>query len=318
MPDRAMAAQTALLRRRFRPAWSGLEDRVVDGYVLDFVRGRYRSVTEAARVCQKQLEKLHARHPEEPWGTFPRTLQATEQRIAQRRLASGDSWNCVDFLPREEVAIERHVRALMMGRYRRIHAAAIDCWRELRRQTDVIRLRAFGLDGTPAPRSLKAVATQLEKRTIALGRARISRPWSAPEVRVVDKWVRRYVRALERRAGPSQTEALESMRAELEGRGYPPRPDDGYRGFFEKRLRNTAVGQSRPGRGWTPDEKEIARRWARRVLAARRAGSEFFITAAARGLRTELARNGHRRTGRACEGMVDRLVRVIPGAENQG
>ena len=313
MPDRAMAAQTALLRRRFRPAWSGLEDMVIDGYVRDFVRGRYRSAAEAARVCQRQLEKLHARHPEKPWGTFPRTLLATEQHIAQRRLASGDSWTCVNFLPREEAVLNHYVGALMRGRYRRIQPAAIDCWRQLRRQADAIRLKEFGLTGTPAPRSLKAVATQLEKRTIALGRALISRPWSAPEVRVVDKWVRRYVRALERRAGPSQTEALESMRAELEGRGYPERPDDGYRGFFEKRLRGTAVGQSRPGRGWTPGEKEIARRWARRVLAARRAGSEFFITTAARGLRTELARNGHRRTGRACEGMVDELVRVIPG-----
>ncbi len=304
-----MAAQTALLRRRFRPAWGALEDAVVGRFVRDFVSGRYRSVPEAARPCRKRLERLHARHPEEPWGTFPRTKQATEQRICQLRLAAGDSWTSVDFLPREEAVFDRYVKALMKGRYRHIKVAAVDCWRELRRQADAVRLKEFGLTGTPAPRALKAIASQLEMRTIALGRARISRPWSSAEVRIVDKWMRRYVAALKRRTGPAQPEALDAMRRELEGRGYAPRPKDGYRGMFEKRLRNTPVGRSRPGREWTPAEIAPARRWAQRCLAARRAGREFFITEAARKLRAELARKGLNRPDRGCEGMVERLVR---------
>jgi hypothetical protein len=83
--------------------------------------------------------------------------------------------------------------------------------------------------------------------------------------------------------------------------------------MFEKRLRDTSVGQSRPGREWTPVEMEMARRWARRCLAARRAGREFFITEAARRLRAELARKGLKRTERGCEGMVERLVRPRAG-----
>ena len=313
MSDRAMAAQTALLRRRFRPAGGALEDAVVGRFVRDFVSGRYRSVAEAARPCRKRLDRLHARHPEKPWGTFPRTRQATKQRICQLRLAAGDSWCSVDFLPREEAVFDRYVKALMKGRYRHIKVAAVDCWRELRRQADAVRLREFGLTGTPAPRSLKAIASQLEMRTMALGRARISRPWSAAEVRIVDKWMRRYVSARERRTGPLQPEAMESMRRELEGRGYAPRPEDGYRGMFEKRLRVTPVGRSRPGREWTDDEMVVARRWARRCLAARHDGREFFITEAARRLQAELARKGIRRTDRGCEGMVERLVRPKPG-----
>jgi len=309
VPDRAMAAQTALLRRRFRPAWGALEDAVVDRVVRGWVSGRFRSAAAAARVCRRQLEMLHVRHPEKPWGTFPRTLLATRQRIVQRRLATGDSWCSVDFPPRDEAVFDRYVGALMKGRYRHINLAAIDCWRELRRQADIVRLKEFGLTGTPAPRSLKAVASQLELRTMALGRARISRPWSAAEVKVVDKWMRRYVSALEGRTGPSQPEVLESMRRELEGRGYPHRPHDGYRGMFEKRLQNTSVGLSRLGRQWRPNETALARRWARRLLAARRAGREFLITEAARRLRAELARNGYRRSDRGCEGMVGRLVR---------
>ena len=202
MSDRAMAAQTALLRRRFRPAWGALEDAVVGRFVRDFVSGRYRSVAEAARPCRKRLDRLHARHPEKPWGTFPRTRQATKQRICQLRLAAGDSWCSVDFLPREEAVFDRYVKALMKGAYRHIKVAARlssttnsisrrfraepepEAIRELRRQADAVRLREFGLTGTPAPRSLKAISSQLEMRTMALGRARISRPWSAAEVRV--------------------------------------------------------------------------------------------------------------------------------------
>jgi hypothetical protein len=195
MSDRAMAAQTALLKRRFRPAWGALEDAVVERFVRDFVSGRFRSVAEAARVCRKRLDRLHARHPEQPWGTFPRTRKATEQHICQRRLAAGDSWCSVDFLPREEAVFDRYVRTLMRGRYRHINLAALDCWRELKRQADAVRLKEFGLSGTPAPRSLKAIASQLEMRTMALGRERISRPWSSAEVRIVDKWMRRYVSA---------------------------------------------------------------------------------------------------------------------------
>jgi len=60
MPDRAMAAQRALLKRRYRPAWGALEDAVVMRFVRDFVSGRYRSVAEAAKVCRKRLDRLHA------------------------------------------------------------------------------------------------------------------------------------------------------------------------------------------------------------------------------------------------------------------
>jgi hypothetical protein len=83
--------------------------------------------------------------------------------------------------------------------------------------------------------------------------------------------------------------------------------------MFEKRLRVTPVGRSRPGREWTDDEMVVARRWARRCLAARHDGREFFITEAARRLQAELARKGIRRTDRGCEGMVERLVRPKPG-----
>ncbi len=282
-------------------------------FVRSFVSGRYRSVAEAARECRKRLDRLHARHPEEPWGSFPRTRQATEQRICQLRRAAGDSWTSVDFLPREEAAIARYVRALMSGRYRHVKAAAVDCWRELRRQADAVRLKEFGLTGTPAPRSLKAVASQLEMRTIALGRALTARRWSAAEVRIADKWMRRYVSARWRDTGPSQPEAIDGMRRELEGRGYAPRPEDGYRGMFEKRLQRTAIGRSRPGREWTDVEMVPARFWARKCLAARRAGREFFITEAARKLQTELASKGIRRTARGCEGMVERLIRPKAG-----
>jgi hypothetical protein len=313
MPDRAMAAQTALLKRRFRPAWGALEDAVVDRVVRDFVSGRLRAVREATRVCRSRLERLHTRHPDKPWGTFPRTLLATRQRIVQRRLATGDSWCSVDFLPREEAVFARYVGALMRGRYRYIKLAAFDCWCELKRQADAVRLKEFGLTGTPAPRSLKAVASQLEMRTMALGRERTSMPWSAAEVRIVDKWMRKYVSARKHGTGPSQPEAMDAMRRELENHGYPPRPADGYRGMFEKRLQHTAVGLSRPGREWTPDEMKAARRWARKYLKAKRSGSVFFITEAARRLQAELARKGIRRTDRGCEGMVERLVRPKPG-----
>jgi hypothetical protein len=313
MPDRAMAAQAAMLRRRFRPAWGALEDIVVRRFMLGFVSGRYRTVVEAARPCRKQLDRLHARHPEKPWGTFPRTKKATEQRISQLRLAAGDSWCSVDFLPREEAAIDRHVRAVMEGRYRHIKRAADDCWRELKRQADAVRLREFGLTGTPAPRSLKAIESQLEMRTIALGRPLTARRWSRAEVIVADKWMRRYVAARWRGTGPSQPEAMDAMRRELEGRGYAPRPEDGYRGMFEKRLQRTVIGQSRPGREWTDTEMKFARFWARRCLAARRSGREFFITEAARRLQADLARRGIARSIRGCEGMVERLVRPKPG-----
>jgi hypothetical protein len=311
--DRAMAAQTAMLRRRFRPAWGALEDAVVDRFVRGFVSGRYRSVAEAARPCRKQLDRLHARHTEKPWGTFPRTRQATEQRICQRRRAAGDSWCSVDFLPREEAAISRHVQAVMDGRYRHIKQAAEDCWRELKRQAEAVRLKQFGLTGTPAPRSLKAIESQLEMRTIALGRPLTALRWSPAEVRVADKWMRRYVTARWRGTGPSQPEAMDAMRRELEGRGYAPRPEEGYRGMFEKRLQRTAVGRSRPGREWTDAEMVLARRWARRCLAARKGGREFFITEAALRLQADLARQGIVRTIRGCEGMVERLVRPKPG-----
>ena len=313
MPDRATAAQTAMLRRRFRPAWGALEDIVVDHFVRGFVSGRYRTVKEAARPCRKQLERLHARHQDKPWGPFPRTRKATVQRITERRLAAGDSWTCVDFLPREQAVLSRYVRALTSGRYRRIHPAAVDCWRELKRQADAVRLREFRLTGTPAPRSLKAIESQLGMRTIALGRARISRPWSPAEIRIVDKWTRRYVAARNRHTGPSQQDVLEAMRRELEQRGYPPRPADGYRGMFEKRLRQTPVGQTRTGRAWTDAEMVLARRWARKYLKAKRSGRVLFITETARRLRAELALNGFVRTERGCEGMVDELVRPKAG-----
>jgi hypothetical protein len=57
----------------------------------------------------------------------------------------------------------------------------------------------------------------------------------------------------------------------------------------------------------------LARLWARKCLAVRRAGREFLITEAARRLQADLARQGITRTIRGCEGMIERLVRPKPG-----
>jgi len=308
--DRAMAAYERLSRKRHRPLWSVSEQRIVLRFAGEFIQGRHRSVLAAARPCKRSLDQLHAEHANAVWASAPRTLRATGQRLAEALKEHGNTWSGVDFLSPETALLDRYARRFVEGRYRHLVNAARDCWRALKRRTDRIRRKYFGLLGTPAPRTRKAVASQLEMRSRALGRLPLARDWSAAEVRTVDKWTRRYVSALEKGTGPSQSEVLDAMARELEIRGHPPRPAAGYRGMFEKRLRTTPVGRSRPGRRWTPADIETARRWVRVYLAARRGGAEFLKTEAAGGLRAELARNGRPRTQRGCESIIERLVKA--------
>lgn len=309
MPDRDMAAQQAMLRRRIRPMWSVPEQRIVDLHARRLVQGRYSTPQAAAEACKPELDRLHARRPSEPWAATPRRLKAVAARIEQHLKRLGITWPGADFLPCEQQTLDRFAREYMKGRHQHLNQAARACWQELKRQSDVTRRRKLGLTGTAAPRKLKAVASQLEMRTRKLGRPRLSHPWSRAEWRVVDKWVRRYVVGRERGTGPSEEEALKAMARELEERGYPRRPADGYRGGFEKRQRHHPRARVGPGRHWQGAELTAAQRWARVCLAARRDGVVFCITEAARGLQAELARQGFNRTARGCEGIVERIVR---------
>jgi hypothetical protein len=291
---------------------------IVDRCVYELVRGRYGSPSEATRDCARDLDRLHARHPGEVWASAPRTAKSVQQRITERLNDLGDTWSGADFLPRENRTIDYYVQQYMNGRYPNLKHAALDCWRELRRQADRLRRRTLGLTGTPAPRKLKAVSSQLELRTRALGRPSLARPWTAPEVRVARKWTLRYVTACKRGTGPSRAEAIAATARELEQQGYARRTPEGYRGAFEKLLERTAAARSRPGRRWTAAEMETARHWVRVYQAARRDGMEFFQTEAARALKAELAKGGYSRSERGCEGIVERLLRVARRGRTDG
>jgi len=237
------------------------EKAVLERYAQAFIQGHFRSVSQAAQACHKELARRHARNQrrrgrlktpaprsfrsdltylklrtgelgrprgQENWSSdelriarewserylkerpaltrqaaargmgrelvmrgFRRTLAACAGRIAGtprtdasgRRLSNAPSWS------RAELRIvNRHVRALLYGRYPSAYRAAADCLPKILR----LQPEQTHTDTALPSRSLGAVARQIADLARSHGRIRPGAWWSRAELDVI----RPYARAL--------------------------------------------------------------------------------------------------------------------------
>jgi hypothetical protein len=214
--------------------WAAPELAVVDRYVRQMARGRFRRADDAAVECRKALERLRLSHPDAHWASMRRTLGAIGDAITARAHELGLSWAGADWLPREDRIINEYVKAVMQGRFPTVYRAGCACWDELNQR--VYRPTGRRLHVRPAAlRTLKAILTQLELRTVALGRPKTGARFRPAERAIALKWARRYLAAQEKGIELTQPEAVRQMRLELKRRGYM-RPQVGCRGWLEKFL----------------------------------------------------------------------------------
>jgi len=210
-------------------------------------------VATAAKACLSELARLRVISSKD--GASPRRTCATlytyirREIRSSRRGAQGTFWSAD-----EQVVVDRFVRALVSGRYRRAQDAAEACRREFARlrQLHPLVWRAR------APRTVGGVFMRVVEGARAAGRDSQRVRWTGPELAVLN----RHARALARGRFRDARAAAASCHAEINH--LLPRPPrrvlTGVLAHLELRAR--ALGWFMNDTRWLPGEKELLERYA--------------------------------------------------------
>lgn len=160
--------------------WPRAQKQVVLNYARAYEQGEYDRPGAAARACRAELERLRREQPDADWF---RKLPAA-RRIAimiVKKVKRRTHPPVAPYLPQERAWIDRLARQVISGRYRDCAAAAGVFMQSRNRQ---------GADrGGPTPtRKLRAVTAQISGRARALGRSAKARPWSRPELVILERY----------------------------------------------------------------------------------------------------------------------------------
>jgi hypothetical protein len=320
--ERSLKAVHARLFHRVRDlgklpvklAWAPPEIQVMEQYARRFIQGRFHTTLQTANAARRDLERLRRENPDAPWARMQRTRQAILQKLHERVVASGQTWSNAGFLPVEDRILNHYAKAFMRGQYPTLTRAGRACWKELKLTVGEITRRKLGLPATRASRTLRAVTTQLELRTIALGRPKLAPRVTFREKVIARRWARRYLSALAEDRRLPRAQAIRAMKDELLAGNYPRRPEQGYRGMFEKLLPTLASGRSRPNQRWQPEENQIAEKWTRNYRAGRRRGVGPTRDDAIREMKAELQKHGYVRPGEGCRSRLEKILQTLDRA----
>jgi hypothetical protein len=285
--------------------WSGahsqlhpVEERMLDRYKRDFIKGEFPSAEVAARACQTELARLRSSIPT----LRPKTLSTLRTYINRRSRWLGVRSPAPKWTPQEEERAAKYARALVEGRYRTATAAAGDCLKEL------AQFRGNATRGRVKTKSAENVAHRVRVLADRLPVPRPNGRWAGWETRII----RRFAQAVATGSYAGPTPAFEPCFSALNRRyarlravaPIPLRSVGGRtRAAVYRRLDMAArrLGwHGHPAPRWTSEENRISRRWVRWYGNHRR-GRRGPITPAAEGLQEELDQIGARRSVPACK-----------------
>ena len=292
------------LRRPWvRSRWGREEDEIARRYGAGLARGEFADSVEAVAACRRELGRSPAR---------VRPLNGVKAQVIRWAHRNGWVRSNVPWNNREYAVLDKYVRALHEGRYARVSSAAKDCAVELkvlhRRASKQLSERY----GRTRPRTLYAVAREIDVRSRKLGLPRLHAAWTRDETEIVLK----YARAVDKGELPSWRKAARLCLTELDrlysvaGRASPinVRRLAG-RGFIPVHNKMITVAHKHGLRGpvkplpWSPAESRVFEQWLRwydRYRSSRHRVGPAPLATAASGLSEELEEKGFVRTAGAC------------------
>jgi hypothetical protein len=233
------------------PNWSPEELKVVDRYVESVRSGRYNFLLDAARACQRELERL---------GTPRRTSGAVFQKLEARVRASGFHTYRAPWTSQEMRVLRRYAQATVAHRYPGVAKAAVDCCAEL----ESLRHR----DPTQsALRSADGIRKTLGEMARASGWSLTGSRLTAEEDGLLD----RYVKAVESGRFPGTLAAARACFEDFERlrAGRPsilPKKLATIRSYIWRRWRERNGPRVRQ---WNNEEDEVIDRYVKAVMAGR-------------------------------------------------
>jgi hypothetical protein len=154
-------------RRRLSPA----ELKVVDWYARALGRGRYRTTATAATDCLAALEDLPGKG-----SSLPDLKLASVRRAIQHRARKlGLGWRTSFWSPEEEGLADDYARAVILGRFPNIRAAARECRQRIRKE--------LGTD-----RGRDAVCSHIAAAMRRMGIPKQEQDWTEEELSVLRRY----------------------------------------------------------------------------------------------------------------------------------
>ncbi|MFO7674920.1 MAG: hypothetical protein R6X12_01180 [bacterium] len=213
---------TRRLGLRHASPWTLAQDRVVDRYVRELVRGRHPSLFDAARACTVELARAAGtrRRRKSRSDEHRHPLSSVVTRIRGRARELGLTWSKGAYLPEEDRVVDRFARAVVAGRYRSVRAAVGPCLEELRALHRALAKRAgIGTRYSPG-RRWEGVCTRINQRSRELGRRRVTYVrWAGWEKRLLERWCGWYELWHDRRPKWALGDAVTGLQDALGARG---------------------------------------------------------------------------------------------------
>lgn len=247
-----------MMRKHTRRLWLPEEDRIVDRYARSLAAGRYADAWRAAEACEPEIERLYARltkaNPAHPVASRPRPFASIRRRIRARLEVLGLAWTGIRLSPAEETVVRSYVKALARRRYPHVHAAAVECRKEIMR---------LPKGSTPArPRSLVSIRSNIYARARRSIRSWAFHRWNSDD----DATVKRYAGAVVAGRYPNGKAALRECCRELAGAGRQARPASAVLARMYEHVR--AMGLHHYPR-WLANEEHVYRRYLRLLFEGR-------------------------------------------------
>lgn len=310
------ALQVRILRqaRRLKLRWPGLEWSarelsLVRRHALALMHGRFRSAAAAARACHRELVRFYARTGVGGSGrlTGPhcRALKSVHEQMLREAHALGRPRMQVKWSPQESRIVDRHIRALLEGRYRYVHEAVAACVAETRALHD---RGVAGILPRPAAGVKRVIVERLRSLRLPRYRGRL--------IAVEESTVERYARAVDQGRYQTWKQAARACLNELKSkadararRGPIKVNRVADRNLQTVHVRILGVAHRLGLRGprrvlWTPAETRVCREWARWYGRNRRVRRLPMLLAAAMGLQEDLSMMGSNRGLGACRKRV--------------
>jgi hypothetical protein len=248
--------------------WSPEESRVLDTYARALARGKFRKAREALVDLKQELERLRRRYPDANWLRVQRRPSALLHMLRIRARALGRPIKAVAWSPAERRLLDDYARGVVSGKYPNATYAA----RLMLSRMAQLRSRRPAPEGFEVVRGFKAAKGMLWARSHAFGRPLLVFPWSAEELKIVD----RYGRALGRGDFKDLHQAARAAVGDL-ARLHEENPHESWsrvhRTWKATRLRMWYrvhdLGLLWTDRQWTAEEKRILERYARMFMAGR-------------------------------------------------
>jgi hypothetical protein len=244
-------------------AWTSRELRVLDSYGRAVKRGRYRTAQAAARAYVHDLEHLRRKYPHAKWLRARRTEDGVSLKLV-RRLKRLQAWSGPLWPAPEMRLLDQFARRVAEGRY----PNAVPAARDFMRARDLMQERHPEIMWLKRRRSLQSAHRVVCQRAHEMGWSKLVVRWGTPELTILD----RYVRAVVRGQYPSVLQAGPVLQQEI-ARLHELHPDARWSRLartrsavlvqLQKRIQE--LGVPRYGGRWTPAERKILDRYARRV-----------------------------------------------------